>query len=477
MTVLIGIPLKQSYGQSKKVIVLGTIENGSGDSVNIIVDESYLSKKQVSYKTPLKQNQFYIEIQLDRNRFVEFSYQGQMTSLYLEPADSLILNFNAGSLTETVAFSGKGAANNQFNKLFNEQFKNDFNTSMQEEKMKTLGPDEFEMLIFNNKKKHKGFFTNYLDKNLLSNDFKKYMENQIKYNYLDFLFSYPIVNANKSTSILTVTPLPGLMVDVLDKKKVNDEEAMICESYRKFINYFVIYFGSELNGFNKFKDFTISAEKKYVIARDYLKGEPFLYYLTSFLLEYGEKINPETVKRIYMEMEKEDKSGKYAVIVKDKLGKWMKTKLPKNTEGKLDIASSEFTLMGLDGKEFSLADYRGKVIYVDFWASWCGPCREQFPYSKKLHDKLSDKQKKEVVFLYISIDNTEEIWKKAVKSFELEGLHGLSPGGWNSFVAKYYQINSIPKYLLIDQKGNVVDQNAKRPSDDNILQDILNLLQ
>ena len=155
----------------------------------------------------------------------------------------------------------------------------------------------------------------------------------------------------------------------------------------------------------------------------------------------------------------------------------MKTKLPKNAELKSDLASQEFKLLGFNGKEISLNDFKGKVIYIDFWASWCGPCRQQFPYSKLLHDQLSENQKKEVVFLYISIDNTEEIWKKAVNDLQLEGEHALSPGGWNSFVAKYYHITSIPRYLLIDKKGNVVNQNAKRPSDEATLQDILNLIE
>jgi len=466
----------QSFGQTKTGIS-GTIENASNDSINFTIDKTYLSQKSNKYKIPVKQNQFEFAFELDRNRLINFSYQEQMMQIYLEPNDNLNIKFKAGNLPESIVFYGKGSINNQFLEKFDAQFKNNFSTSLMEEKMKSLSLDEFEMLIYDNRKKEQDFYADYSDKNLLSNGFKKHIENQIKYNYLDFLLAYPIVNANKSTAILTVNPIPALMLEALDKKTVSDIEAMNSESYRNFLTYFVTYFGSELNGFNKFKDYTISAEKKYVVASDYLKGEPFLYYMSNFLLESGEKINPETVKRIYTEMEKEDKTGEYTAIVKEKLGKWMKTKLPKNAEGKLDIASPEFTLTGFNGKEISLADFRGKVIYVDFWASWCGPCRQQFPFSKMLHEKLSDKQKKQVVFLYISIDNTEDVWKKAVNSLQLEGENALSPGGWNSFVAKYYQINSIPRYLLIDKKGNVVDQNAKRPSEEGALQDILNLIE
>ncbi|MBL7891462.1 MAG: redoxin family protein, partial [Bacteroidia bacterium] len=294
--------------------------------------------------------------------------------------------------------------------------------------------------------------------------------------YLNYLLAWPIVNANKSNSILTVAHLPAVMLDVLDKKTVSDEEAMISGSYRDFLVWFVTYFASEKNGFNKFTDFTVSAEKKYVVASDHLKGTPLLYYLTRFLFETGEKVNPETVKSIYERMEKMGKKSEYTTIVKDKLGKWMKTKLPKTETVKSNDKLPVNTFRSMNGKEVNLSDFKGKVVYVDFWASWCGPCRQQFPFSKELHEKLSDKQKKEVVFLYISIDDNEDAWKNAVKQLQLTGEQALSPGGWNSPAAKQFQISSIPRYMLIDKKGNIVNPNASRPSDENTLQDILDLL-
>ncbi|MCE9539608.1 MAG: hypothetical protein K8R85_10360 [Bacteroidetes bacterium] len=244
--ILVCLLTNQSFAQLK-TIISGTIENGTNDSVNFTIDKTYLSQKQTKFQIPLKQNQFSFEFQLDRNRLLELSYQGQFIQIYFEPGDNLDIKFKAGDLSESIVFSGKGTENNQFNKKFNTQFKNDFTSSLIEEKMRALSLDEFEMLIYENRKKQKMFYTDYADKKLLTSDFKKYTENHIKYNYLNYLLSFPVVNANKSTAILKVNSLPAVILEVLDKKTANDNEAMISESYRNFLTSFITYYASELN--------------------------------------------------------------------------------------------------------------------------------------------------------------------------------------------------------------------------------------
>ncbi|MBO9732104.1 MAG: TlpA family protein disulfide reductase [Chitinophaga sp.] len=124
-----------------------------------------------------------------------------------------------------------------------------------------------------------------------------------------------------------------------------------------------------------------------------------------------------------------------------------------------------FTLKDLNGKDVTLKDFAGKVIYMDFWASWCTPCRYEMKNgSPKLHEKFKDN--KQVVFLYISIDDKEANWKKAIEDDKIEGIHLLSAGGMKSAVANAFNIHGVPRYIIIGRDGKIFDADASRPSED-----------
>ncbi|WP_438961099.1 TlpA family protein disulfide reductase [Nonlabens sp.] len=107
-----------------------------------------------------------------------------------------------------------------------------------------------------------------------------------------------------------------------------------------------------------------------------------------------------------------------------------------------------------------LDEHKGKVVYIDYWASWCRPCRAMMPASRKLKEKYKGE---DVVFLYISIDTKRPSWERANKE---EGFTEHSYIATNYPKAKLFQlrnVNSIPRYMLYDKKGNMVNDNALRP--------------
>jgi thiol-disulfide isomerase/thioredoxin len=136
-------------------------------------------------------------------------------------------------------------------------------------------------------------------------------------------------------------------------------------------------------------------------------------------------------------------------------------------------SGDQLDLSDINGKHVSLSDFKGKVVYIDFWASWCGPCRGMMPFSKQLHEQLNDRQKKQIVFLYISIDANPDAWKKGIQDNGIEGVNVISPGNWSSKVCQYFRINSIPRYMIMNKKGDIVDFNAKRPADPSVMDDLL----
>jgi thiol-disulfide isomerase/thioredoxin len=126
-----------------------------------------------------------------------------------------------------------------------------------------------------------------------------------------------------------------------------------------------------------------------------------------------------------------------------------------------------FSGKDINGTALSLSDFKGKVVYVDIWATWCGPCMREAPYFIKLTEEYKGK---DIVFIGISIDVPKDKpkWEKYLEEKGIHGVQLFASNGWSSEVAKFYQVKSIPRFLLFDKTGNIVSTEAPRPSSDEI---------
>ncbi|WP_413999900.1 TlpA family protein disulfide reductase [Flavobacterium sp. W1B] len=129
--------------------------------------------------------------------------------------------------------------------------------------------------------------------------------------------------------------------------------------------------------------------------------------------------------------------------------------------------SPSFDYDNYKGGKTKLEDFRGKYVYIDMWATWCGPCRNEIPFLKKLEEKYHQKN---IVFVSISIDQLKDVekWKKFVKEKELGGVQLFADNDWNSQFVKDYNIGGIPRFILIDPNGKIVKADAPRPSSASI---------
>ena len=138
--------------------------------------------------------------------------------------------------------------------------------------------------------------------------------------------------------------------------------------------------------------------------------------------------------------------------------------------------SPEFkNYMDFKGGEKSLDSFKGKYVYIDVWATWCGPCIQQIPFLNSLEKEY---HRKNIAFVSISTDESrrsggswdaaENKWRTFVKDKQLTGTQLWA--GQDYDFQKAYQINSIPRFILIDPKGNIVNANAPRPSEPRLKQ-------
>ncbi|TKT89410.1 TlpA family protein disulfide reductase [Dyadobacter frigoris] len=198
---------------------------------------------------------------------------------------------------------------------------------------------------------------------------------------------------------------------------------------------------------------------------EFLKEFLFAKNVNNYLIFNG--ITPE-VNSIYLKFKKTYEDEDYLSALKKSYDKWLAI-----GPGK---PAPDFSADTPDGKKISLSDLKGKVVYMDVWATWCGPCKTELPFSRKIQKDFEGND--QVTFLYVSIDESIPDWHNMLKKDkDFVGIHvnqqqHQQPGAiWES-----YLMTGIPRYVLIDADGKIVQSNASRPSSGKVTGEIKMLL-
>ena len=394
---------------------------------------------------------------------------GDEVKLFLEPGDQLHLDADLLDLPQSLRFSGQGAANNQFLATLRSRFPDYLRIDYE-----NLAVDAHRQMIDQRRSELESFLDEGCSQYQLTPGFIAYCRAEITYEWANFIVSYPtdymFANGSRNEN------LPADYHDALNQVDLVDEAAIGTTDYRTFLerNFWRIEEEAEMRAFREqlseeqrrafiqphtiayLPDFIVRLDEEqrrgdliqphnisYHLAKRLLHGKALYFFLAGEIIDDFQQGRFDQGEQRLAEFLQDNPYPEYTEVVEEVVREASKIKPGQ--------PAPDFTLDDLQGQSVSLSDFKGQAVFLDFWASWCGPCIGAVPYLEELKRQTRDQK---VVFLNISLDSADE-WHQAVNEHSLTGVHVHSPGGWQSAVAQLYQIRSIPSYFLVGPDGRM----------------------
>ena len=384
------------------------------------------------------------------------TYARQRAVLYLSPGDQLKVTLDFPRFDESLRYTGRGAAANNYlaQSLWKFEFGPPAADAARPETLRTPAttPAEMRRLADTFRQQQLAFLKKYELMTPLPPAFRRdavlAIDLQWGRNLLDYV-SYRQHEAKQ------VAALPATYYDFLKELPLkNLDDRIDREDVLRFMNAY----GSRLLPNGPLSTDPAAIGKMYTLATaDFgvtKARDQAMYQMLSYQAIAGD---PAAVLAAYPTFRVQNRDSA--------LGRQMRAFVRRQLALQVGQPAPGFTLLNENGKTVSLSDYRGKVVYLDFWASWCGPCIAEAPAGVELKKKFAGR---DVVFLYISIDQNPADWRKALAKYPLSGpesVHLLNPKDYRGSAADVYQASAIPSYWVIGRDGRITAAHAPKPSD------------
>lgn len=384
------------------------------------------------------------------NVYPHVVYGEDVKDIFLQKGDEVTISFDARKFREGIRFEGKNAAvvdylnTTRIAEVGTEMYGLPF-----EDYRKKIEEKTKEAIVLLKARKLES----------VNPSFVEVEEGRIRYVYAQSFIMYPMGHLYITND--TTYRAGDEYYDFLSGLVVEREELVDVEAYQEFMKE-AVYLLSERGGEQAEDYYGKTVIKMKYIAGNFKNEKVKQVLLTSLAIDYIQRYGIGNIT---------DLQNIYNAYVTDPLlrdsFKKVYDEYDYSAVGRL---SPDFKAKDSDGKTYTLKDFKGKYLYIDMWATWCGPCKQELPYLKELEQKFRNKN---ITFLGLSTDKDRAAWNEMVKADQLPGTQLLLGPG--SKFQRDYNIEGIPHFILLDPEGKIVNASMLRPSSEDV-ERVLNAL-
>lgn len=430
-------------------VLSGEITNKTGDFTLAAQDKSF--KEIISIG---EDGKFRDTLKVQPGLYMFYSGRN-VTKVYLEDGSDIVVHADISNFNETLSFTGKGSEICNYLKA----------KAKKEKELRGEGFSDF-ILEEDEFKAKANKIKSALEKILtetegISKDFVENEKTELNYAYLNSLESY-----SKTHSFYAKKPDYVASASFLEELKnidySNQKDYMASSSYKQMVNSKIMAQSQKKMEEDSISFHMANIKSAAAIKNDYIKND-ILYSTAKMGITFTGDI--QEYYRIFMDASNNEEHKKEITETFNKL----KTVAPGQPSPKF-VDYENYA-----GGTTSLDDLKGKYVYIDIWATWCGPCKAEIPFLQKVEKQYHGKN---IEFVSISVDRKEDHdkWKTMVKDKELGGIQLFTGNDFKSKFIEDYFVMGIPKFILLDPNGNIVKSSAPRPSDAKLI-DLFNQLE
>lgn len=446
----------------QEITISGTINNPTGQTVEVFYVKHLVGNELERVEVPLgANNAFTASLPLSEARFVYIRIPRRTLMLYLKPGAEIQLTLDAANAQEIPLIEGRGVLESRFLVSFVMEMEQLHSRAVLLNRAGQMSPAEFAEAAQKGYTDRMAFLENHPDLDNLDKDFVVTMRANIQFEKYNLLLEYPMAFSYFNPAV-GAPQLPDDFFGFLEKEGLIDDAFTGSRTYFRFLQ---LYLNRLLEQQGAAEAELHYAERMFNMADRSLTGLSREMILAEMVIMGLDFMEHEAAAALHQRFVKIASDASIIEVVNLAYDKVMAL-----APGQ---PAPQFTLTDINGQQVSLSDFAGKVVYLDFWASWCGPCMREVPYARELKKRMENET--DLVFLYVSVDTDQTAWRSTVAHHQIEGVH-LNVPGFNHQVPEAYNLKGVPTFFLIGRDGKIINNRPPRPSSpeiDQVLRDAL----